>query len=56
MWLMPIITRILHTKYDLSRIQDIEVIKVSLLLWQQGMLLMSIIQRKLYTQYGLNMT
>ena len=30
MWLMPIITRILHAKYDINRTQDIEVIKVSL--------------------------
>ena len=28
--LVTIATRILHTKYDLSRTQDIEVIKVSL--------------------------
>ena len=37
MWLMPIITRILHAKYDLSNAQDIEVIKVSLWLpWQSS--------------------
>ena len=30
MWLMHIITRIFHAKYDPNRTQDIEVIKVSL--------------------------
>ena len=30
MWLVLIITRILHAKYDLNRTQEIEVIKVSL--------------------------
>ena len=34
---MPIITRILHARYDLNRSQDVQVIKVSLLLlWQSS--------------------
>ena len=34
---MPIITRILHARYDLNRSQDVKVIKVSLLLlWQSS--------------------
>ena len=60
---MPIILRMVHTKYDLNRTQGKIVIYITLwfamvtkLPWQQGMSLMSIVLRKLNTKYDHNRT